>query len=452
GLLALGAGASLLKGFDYEEATLLLVLLGALLPCHRFFYRRTALMAEPFTPGWTLAIMGVVAAALWLTLFAYRHVEYSNELWWRFAFHASAPRSLRAAVGVLASLAIVGTARLLRPAPLDPGPPDDVDLERAAAVIARAGASEANLALLGDKRFLYNEAGTAFIMYGVEGRSWVALHDPVGPDSQLDELAWRFRELVDRHAGWTVFYEVSRRRLPLYLDLGLTLLKLGEEARVPLEEFTLEGAHRKTLRRFHRGVEKTGVSFDVLPAGATDAPFAELRAVSDGWLTLKRTREKSFSLGNFDEHYLGRFPMGIARQGGRIVAFTNIWPSGDREELSADLMRYLPDAPPNVMTWLFVELMLWGRREGYRWFNLGMAPLSGLPNRKLASRWLRLGGFVYRHGEHFYNFKGLRQYKERFDPVWEPRYLASPGGLLVPRVLANVATLVGGGLTGVVGK
>ena len=78
------------------------------------------------------------------------------------------------------------------------------------------------------------------------------------------------------------------------------------------------------------------------------------------------------------------------------------------------------------MDYLFVELMLWGEAEGYRWFNLGMAPLAGLEDRALAPLWNRLGALLFRHGEHFYNFQGLRQYKEKFDPVWEPRYLASP--------------------------
>jgi phosphatidylglycerol lysyltransferase len=55
-------------------------------------------------------------------------------------------------------------------------------------------------------------------------------------------------------------------------------------------------------------------------------------------------------------------------------------------------------------------------------------------------------------GENFYNFQGLRQYKEKFDPVWEPTYLASPGGLVLPRILTNLATLISGGLRGVVAK
>jgi len=115
-------------------------------------------------------------------------------------------------------------------------------------------------------------------------------------------------------------------------------------------------------------------------------------------------------------------------------------------------MRYSPDAPTGVMEYLFIQLLLWGKERGYRRFNLGMAPLSGLQNRTLAPLWSRAGALLYRHGEHFYNFRGLRMYKDKFDPSWEPRYLASPGGLALPRVVANTAALISGGLKGVVSR
>jgi phosphatidylglycerol lysyltransferase len=115
-------------------------------------------------------------------------------------------------------------------------------------------------------------------------------------------------------------------------------------------------------------------------------------------------------------------------------------------------MRHVSDAPAGVMDYLFIGLMLRGKAEGYRWFSLGMAPFSGLVQNPLAPLWNRLGALLFRHGEHFYNFQGLRAYKEKFDPDWSPKYLASPGGLILPQVLAQVAALVSGGLVGLVRK
>jgi phosphatidylglycerol lysyltransferase len=178
----------------------------------------------------------------------------------------------------------------------------------------------------------------------------------------------------------------------------------------------------------------------------------ELHAVSEAWLAEKHVREKRFSLGFFQPEYLQQFPMAVVYQEGKIVAFANLWLGAEKEELSLDLMRYTPDAPPGIMEYLFLQLILWGQGEGYRWFNLGMAPFSGLEDRAFAPLWNRLGAFLFRHGEHFYNFQGLRQYKEKFSPEWTPKYLASPGGLALPRILTNVATLISGGLKGVLNK
>ncbi len=453
-VIALSGGVvvSLLKGLDVEEAVVLLTVLAVLIPSRSAFHRRAALLAEPLEPEWIIAIVAAIGASIAFGLFAYRHVEYDNDLWWRFTRHGDAPRFLRATTAVLGSTVILAFWRLMRHAPGEPEMPDATTLVRAATVVAHASDTRANLALLGDKALLLDSADRAMLMYGVEGRSWIALGDPIGDPAAAEELAWRFRELADRHGGWTVFYEVGTERLPLYIDLGLSLLKLGEEAIVPLAEFGLEGGARKGLRRVVKDAEKKGVTFEMIPVEQVGAIMPDLQRISDAWLEEKSVREKGFSLGRFDAAYLRHHPMAVVRYEGALVGFANVWCGAGHTELSVDLMRWTPGAPAGMMDFLFVQLMLWGKAEGYGHFNLGMAPLSGLDPRALAPLWNRAGSLVFRFGEHFYNFRGLRQYKEKFDPIWEPRYLASPGGLALPRILTNVAALISGGLGGIVHK
>jgi phosphatidylglycerol lysyltransferase len=238
----------------------------------------------------------------------------------------------------------------------------------------------------------------------------------------------------------------------LYIDLGLSLVKLGEEARVLLSDFSVEGSARADLRQAKRRAERDGASFGIIPVEHVPAMLPQLRTVSDAWLQDKVTNEKGFSLGAFSDEYLARFPIAVVRAEGSIVAFANIWASGNREELSVDLMRFVPDAPRGAMDYLFIELMLWAKQQGYRWFNLGMAPLSGLETHALAPAWHRVGNFVFKYAEQFYNFDGLRRYKSKFDPVWRPRYLAFPGGLALPRVLLDVSALISGGVREIVSK
>jgi len=240
--------------------------------------------------------------------------------------------------------------------------------------------------------------------------------------------------------------------LPFYLDLGLSFVKLGEEARVPLEGFSLQGAARSELRYAHKRAQKDGASFEVIPGEAIGDFLPELKSVSDEWLANRHTREKGFSLGRFDNNYLRQFPMALIRREGRIVAFANLWQSGEKEEIAVDLMRHRQDSGYGVMDYLFIETMLWSQAQGFRWFSFGVAPLSGIRDNALAPLWNKVGAFLYRHGEDLYNFQGLRRYKEKFQPHWQPRFMASPGGMALPRVAADVAALISGGVKGLVTK
>jgi phosphatidylglycerol lysyltransferase len=290
-------------------------------------------------------------------------------------------------------------------------------------------------------------------MYAVEGRSWVVLGDPVAPENVAEQLAWEFREMCDEGGRWPVFYQIETSRLPLYIDLGLSILKLGEEARVPLTDFGLEGRGRKSLRHTcTRLEERESCIFEIVEPPLAEPLLNELQAISDDWLKRKSTREKRFSVGFFERDYVQQFPVALVRQESRIVGFANVLRGGEKEELSIDLMRFVENAPSGTMDYLFTQLMLCGQAEGYRWFNLGMAPLAGVEAPPLAPTWNRVAEIVFRHGEHFYNFQGLRDYKDKFNPVWEPKFLASPGGLRLPMILTNVATLIAGGAKGLVGK
>ena len=449
-MLAAAAAASLLKGLDFEEATLALGVLVILWLGRSAFSREAAVASHVLSPPSLAAIAAVVLAAAWIGLLSYRHLDYSHELWWRFALQGDAPRFLRATLAVVVAGSALALWHALRPAPPEPGSPTPADLDRAAHIVAEAPAADAALALVGDKRLLFDDERQAFLMYQVRGRSWVAMGDPVGDAEAGERLAWRLREMADRHGGRAVFYQVDAGHLPLYLDLGLQVVKLGEEATVPLAGFTLDGPARRDLRQARRRAERDGLGFEWIPAAGVPPLIETLRAVSDAWLGARHSREKGFSLGRFDPAYLQRFPCALVRREGAIVGFANVWTSGGRQELSVDLMRHRPDAPPGVMDFLFTELMLWGAREGYQRFNLGMAPLAGLETHPLAPLWHRLGTVIYRQGEHFYNFQGLRAFKQKFDPQWQPRYLAGPGGAALPGVLLDVAALIGGGLSGVV--
>ncbi|RUM96778.1 bifunctional lysylphosphatidylglycerol flippase/synthetase MprF [Pseudaminobacter arsenicus] len=312
----------------------------------------------------------------------------------------------------------------------------------------RSSDTQNSVAYLGDKAFLVADQKDSFVMYAVAAHSWVSMGDPVGSESSGRDLVWKFAENAYAAGRFPVFYAVGDRYLTNYLDLGLAILKIGEVARVDLATFTMDGKHASDFRYALKRAGRDGLNFAVLPREDVPAVMAELNEVSDSWLAIKSGHEKSFSLGRFDPAYLREFDCAVLRKGGVIVAFANLWRSGDGSELSIDLMRYRPGVSKVTMDALFAHLLLYGRTQGYIWFNLGAAPLAGLAQHPLASTWNKVGTFVYSRADEFYNFEGLRSFKEKFQPVWTPQFLACPGGLRLPQALLDVTTLISGSAMG----
>ncbi|MGY1446070.1 bifunctional lysylphosphatidylglycerol flippase/synthetase MprF [Pseudomonas chlororaphis] len=449
-LLLVGAVLSLLKGFDWEEASLMTLTASLLAVFRRSFYRPSRLTELPFSPLYLVASVCVLGASIWLLLFAYQDVPYSHQLWWQFTLDADAPRGLRSLLGAAVLLVVVSLTWLLRTARPVIHLPNGEELDRAAKILMASSQPDGGLSLTGDKALLFHPNDDAFLMYARRGRSLVALYDPIGPTQQRAEMIWQFRDLCDVHHARPVFYQVRAENLPYYMDIGLTAIKLGEEARVDLNRFDLEakGKEMKDLRyTWNRGT-RDGLALEIHEAG--QAPMDELKVISDAWLTGKNVREKGFSLGRFSEDYLKHFRIAIIRFEGRPVAFANLLETYSHDLASLDLMRAHPEAPKLTMEFMMVGLIQHYKNHGYARFSLGMVPLSGLQPRRGAPLTQRLGSMVFRRGEQLYNFQGLRRFKDKFQPDWEPRYMAVPAGLDPLVALADTAALIAGGLTGLV--
>jgi phosphatidylglycerol lysyltransferase len=440
-LLLAGAAFSLAKGIDYEEAITCLVIAGLLQWTSPAFYRSTALIGRPFSTTWLACVAAISGLTIWLGLFSYKHVDYDNSLWWEFALHGDASRYLRASLGVVIILFSVSVWRLFSPASARnalPAPWDEVQH-----VLEQAERSDAMLSLTGDKRFLFSPNGDTFLMYQIKGSSWIVMADPVGPKENWRDLLWTIRAMADAAQGRLMLYQISTDMLEIAIELGLQIIKYGEEALVDLQTFSLEGPQMRSLRHTERRAGREGVRFDVVPAEAVPSLLPELETVSEQWLEAKGHREKGFSLGRFDPAYLCRCDCAVVRVSGTIVAFANVWRTANKQEMSVDLMRHGEGSPPGVMDYLFVNLMLWGKAEGYRSFSLGLAPLSGIDGHRLSPAWAKAASILFRHGERFYGFRGLRAYKEKFGPVWQPRYVAAPRGLGFIKAMRDLNRLIG---------
>ncbi|KCZ98217.1 hypothetical protein HPO_11459 [Hyphomonas polymorpha PS728] len=454
-VLLAGAAFSLLKALHWEEALALALIAGALMPLRRSFYRRGHMSDGLLSLPSLIAIFAVTGLAIWGLLAAYENVPYQDDLWWTFLRDSDAPRSMRALAGavtlgcVVAAWQIIGV-RQSRKADGHTA----ADLARAEAIFSatREGHPDANLMFVGDKSFAFTPSGKSFVMYGRRGGLWIAMGNPVGPaEEQLDALI-AFHEAAD-HAGKSpVIYGASGDLLPALVDLGYTIRKIGEAACIDVPGFSLEGSSRARLRQARNRALRDGWRVEVIPPGGP-VPWEALRQISDAWLKAHSGTEKAFSLGRYDEAYLARFPIAIVRQeggGGAPVAFASLWPAPGGKEIAVDLMRHGPDAPNGVMDFLFLGVTLWAKTQGVEVFDLGMAPLSGLRPGRYSPALTNVGHIAYDRGESLYGFRGLRAYKSKFAPDWQPLFIAAPPRVSLPFALMAVALLTSGGLLGLI--
>jgi phosphatidylglycerol lysyltransferase len=273
-----------------------------------------------------------------------------------------------------------------------------------------------------------------------KGRIALTLGDPIGPQPDAAGCLADFQRFCTANDWQPAFYQVQPGRLEHYRQAGFQGLCIGQEAIVDVPSFTLAGGENKNLRTAMNRLTRLNHRAEVIPPPISDDLLAEMRQVSDEWLTLVHGTEMRFSLGWFDEAYLRSGAVIVLRDPeGRLEAFANIVPEYQLSEISIDLMRHRRESENGLMDFLFVSLLQWARAQGYATFNLGLSALAGIgesPEDPALERALR---YIYEHVSRFYNFKGLHAFKEKFHPQWSPRYLVYPGAASLPAVVLALA-------------
>ena len=446
-LLLVGGVVALLKGLDYEEAVILFGL-GGLTASQAALFRKEG--RAPWF-GWTTLIVAFLAFGIFAIVGfrSYTSIEYDPSLWWTFGFAGHTEQVARF-LRSLAFLGVSGVALLLYvglrvPAPFHPPTRDEID--RALKIHESHGSGTSPLMVAAGDKSIFFTGERSFAAYRVVGSYLVVFSDPTVPQGEERDFLEALMALAHEMDRRLVFYQVAPFWLPLLHDHGFSFFKLGEEAILDLERFSLEGTRWKHFRSAVNRLEgREGYTFAVVPPSEVADHLPELRRLSDDWLSSREAREKQFSIGSFNEDYLSRFPCALALDAsGKAIAFANILTGPGRQELSIDLMRHAAAAPEGIMDFLFVKLLLWGKAEGYRSFNFGMAPLASVGEVSGARFWERLAHLLFRHGEGLYNFRGLRAYKAKYHPRWVPRYMAYPEFWEWPLAVVQVSVLIAGG-------
>ncbi|PWW32698.1 MULTISPECIES: bifunctional lysylphosphatidylglycerol flippase/synthetase MprF [Paenibacillus] len=442
-LLLAGAVFTFTKGFDYEEALILLTVAFILwISPTRFNRESVRISGKSICLG---AFLALILSASYYIVGSNMHPAIVQHLptsaqQWVLRPHNYALTALSILMGALIVIAFVFTLRPSRYPGMRPGQEDFEKLTQF--VAAEDGNLLTHLLYLGDKNFYWAQNDQILIPYSRVGQKLIVLGDPVGNKNFVGAAIQEFQNYAHHYALTVVFYQATPEYLSIYHENGFKFFKLGEEALVPLDTFTLKGKCNQNLRTALNKSEREGQTFEVLYPPYASELLSELCQISDEWLGSRK--EKTYSLGWFNEAYIQRSPLTILRDAeGHILAFATLAPSYSQHQvISIDLMRHLNDTPNGTMDVLFVRLIEWAKEQGYSYFNLGMSPLSSVGENQNAHRQEKLARLVFRYGGYWYGFEGLRRYKEKFSPEWHARYLAYPAGIALPVLTIDLIRLV----------
>ncbi|GBE93333.1 phosphatidylglycerol lysyltransferase domain-containing protein [Nostoc cycadae] len=455
-LLIISIFSHLLKGLDYEESILSGIVLGQLILMRHVF---TAQSDRPSIARGVRVLIG----ALLFTL-AYGTVgfylldgKFTENFNWREAiiqtlamFFAEDNWGLQPTTKfgeffansiyvIAASTVTFAVVMLLQPVFLA-NPATSIERQKAKEIVEHYGCSSlAAFTLLSDKSYFFSPSGKSVIAYVPKGRGAIALGDPIGPIEDRKEVIVSFQQFCQRNDWYPAFYQTLPDDIDLYTSLGFRVLKIGEEAIVDLQNFTLQGKAGKNFRPSINRLTKLGYQVNFYQPPIANDLLHQLKPVSDEWLKMAQGSEKRFSLGWFDETYLRNCIIAVVHtpEGG-IAAFTNVLPEYQLNEITIDMMRHRSTMENGMMDFLFTSLLQHFKEEGYDSFNFGLSALAGVGDNPESRRLEKVLHYLYEHLNHFYNFQGLHAYKDKFRPSWEPRYLVYPSLTALPNVVVGL--------------
>lgn len=304
-----------------------------------------------------------------------------------------------------------------------------VDDNRVLKILETYGGNvDSQLVFLGDKKVYYYNDGTedtVFLQFAELKDKVIVMGDPAGKKSDFPAAIQQFLVEADLWCYHPVFYETNEESVITLHELGYDFIKMGEQAMVDLDTFTLSGKKMRGTRATVNKITKEGYQFEVVEPPFSESFIEDLQTISDYWLHGRK--EKGFSMGFFSESYLKRAPIAVVKNAeGKIVSFANFMPTYSKNVGTIDLMRHGEGASSGSMDFLFVNLFEYMKKQGIHYFDLGMAPLSNVGLSKKSFTEERVAHLVYEFGSRFYSFQGIRDYKDKYSPTWIPRYTLYP--------------------------
>jgi phosphatidylglycerol lysyltransferase len=447
------------KGIDYEEATIALLIVGSLIATRKEYHLKTN--PRLGTVGLQTAMLSMAAVMLYGVVGFYfldkKHFQIDFNIYQSFWYtlqnffligsndlipHDAFARDFIYLIKIsgFASISFL-VYSLVRPYVYKITPTDE-EIARAKSLTEQFGNSSLDFFKTYSDKFIYAPPEiNAYISYRVNTNFAVVLENPVAENmEEMKKCIDAFSKYSYENGLKEIYYRVSKESLPIYHELSKKSLFLGQEGVVDLNTFSLEGGDKKSIRNALNKIKEQGYTTHINTPPLRDGLIQKLKAVSDEWLKLTEREEIIFSQGMFVEKEIKlQTVISVENSEEKIIAFLNIIPDYVKNEGTYDLLRKTADAPNGIMDYILIELFRYFKDNGIQYINLGFAPMSGLDDpHNFTEKSMK---FAYEKIRSFSHYKGQRDYKDKFNPKWNDKFLIYTNDydlLQVPGVLSKV--------------
>ncbi len=287
-----------------------------------------------------------------------------------------------------------------------------------------------------DKEFFFSQDGKSFLAYGLYKNTAICMGDPVGNKNSITSLLSEFNEYCKNNKIKPAFIQNTNKYFEEFKGTNYNEVAIGADGVIGLDNFVSKTVHNKYFRNIVNRFKKNHFKVTTHIAPHDSKTIKEVSDISKSWLKIPGKKEWSFLTGKYSEEYLQQVTIHIIRDNlGTAQAFTNEIKSFKPGVCTIDLMRHKSDSPANTMDYLFIELIKTKQSEGYYELNIGMSPLDGQPFAKNFSSKLLQNAYRLTNG--FIGFGGLHQFKSKYEPKWEPRYVWYQGKPYRLIIIAN---------------
>lgn len=460
GALAVASVLHLARGLDAVQAALSLSLLAALAFWRGVFRapvdRRTSVSVAAAALGGLAATVLLVTASVEAFLAVDRdgagslpvHTAFLGVVEGLWGVHSGAfsPRMERflspTLLGVGLALAAVAVLAVSRPL-VDPRRfPGRSSRAIARQLVSEHGGGTLDYFALRHDKWHYI-TGQTLVTYTVLHGVCLVSPDPIGPAAERGDAWAAFCRFADQK-GWTVaVLAAASPWLCTYRQSGMHAFYVGDEAIVPVADFSLAGGHKKGLRQAVQRVQRHGyrVSFHD-PRHLDPALAAPVRELMDVSRQGHRERGFSMTLGRLldpdDDHLL----LAIAHApDGSPVAFCQFVPAPSIGGYSLDVMRRDRGAHPNgLIDFLLVSTIEHIRANGMDALSLNFAAMRAFVAGDRSDTVLaRMFGRVLRRFSRSMQVESLWRFNAKFSPAWAARYVAVASVMHVPAVALAIA-------------